>query len=62
MEETNLNLDINIMFLKKKWYIFTFFIDPLCNGSTADFGSVSWGSSPYGSVALPACYVFIVSC
>ncbi len=38
------------MFLKKNGIYLHFSIDPLCNGSTADFGSVSWGSSPYGSV------------
>ncbi len=35
--------------VKKMIYIYID-IDPLCKGSTADFGSVSWGSIPYGSV------------
>ncbi len=37
--------------VKKIIYIYTD-IDPLCKGSTADFGSVSWGSIPYGSVTV----------
>ena len=28
-------------------------IDPWCNGNTTDFGSVIYGSNPYGSTKIP---------
>lgn len=34
--------------------IFALLIDPWCNGSTPDFGSVSQGSNPCGSTKISA--------
>lgn len=46
---------LDVLALTEK-LIFALLIDPLCKGSTTDFGSVSQGSNPCGST------FFLVKC